>query len=269
MSDCGPGRSPPRGGPVSSGAVARIAAQRFRLPWICGRMMTDLVSHRPCGARCSASAKGSSPNRGGAGPRCSPPIARRGVAHRRVAVAARHNCANPVRDAMLDVVDLALMLRTGGGPLGIRPSGVVGGVSRTGAVSAHGREPDCRPSPRRPRPHRQRSWSLDLSGGPPTSSLDPRRPSSRIHRRPDDRPVHIRSRAAGQEDRDTAMSSSRGRCAIGADAAMASPKASRVAAIIFDGNGPGATALTVMLRAELFGKHTRAGVARPCLAEYE
>ena len=32
----------------------------------------------------------------------------------------------------------------------------------------------------------------------------------------------------------------------GADAAIASPKASRVAAIIFDGNGPGATALTVM-----------------------
>ena len=43
-----------------------------------------------------------------------------------------------------------------------------------------------------------------------------------------------------------AMSSSRPMRRSGAEAAIESPKASSVAAIIFDLNGPGATALTVM-----------------------
>lgn len=42
------------------------------------------------------------------------------------------------------------------------------------------------------------------------------------------------------------MSSGRPIRFIGADAAISSPKASRVAAIIFDSNGPGATAFTVI-----------------------
>ena len=43
-----------------------------------------------------------------------------------------------------------------------------------------------------------------------------------------------------------AMSSGRPMRFSGADAAIWSPKASRVAAIIFDSNGPGAMAFTVM-----------------------
>ena len=43
-----------------------------------------------------------------------------------------------------------------------------------------------------------------------------------------------------------AMSSGRPMRFIGADAAIWSPKADSVAAIIFDSNGPGATALTVI-----------------------
>ncbi len=66
------------------------------------------------------------------------------------------------------------------------------------------------------------------------------------------------------------MSSGRPMRLSGADAAISSPCAARVAAIIFDSNGPGATALTVIPRGPSSRASTRVSWWTPALlAEYE
>jgi hypothetical protein len=63
------------------------------------------------------------------------------------------------------------------------------------------------------------------------------------------------------------MSSGRPMRRSGADDAMASPKSRSVAAIIFDSNGPGATALTVMPRGPSSRASTRVRWCSPALLE--
>ena len=62
-----------------------------------------------------------------------------------------------------------------------------------------------------------------------------------------------------------AMSSGRPMRPSGEAAAIASPIASWVAAIILDSNGPGATALTVMCRGPSSRASTRVSWCRPAL----
>ena len=100
---------------------------------------------------------------------------------------------------------------------------------------------------------RSRMAALPLStsgvrGKSGKSGLGPGRAGSGGHAAVDrnDRSVDVGARAAGEKHRDAAMSSSRPMRFMGTAAAIASPNASRVAAIIFEGNGPGATAFTVM-----------------------
>ena len=62
-----------------------------------------------------------------------------------------------------------------------------------------------------------------------------------------------------------AMSSARPMRPSGDAAAISSPRAARVAAIIFDSNGPGATALTVMCRGPSSRASTRVSWCSPAL----
>ena len=65
----------------------------------------------------------------------------------------------------------------------------------------------------------------------------------------DDRAGDVRAGAAGEVDRDAGhVVGSADAARAATSAAIESPKSRSVAAIIFDSNGPGATALTVMLR---------------------
>ena len=66
-----------------------------------------------------------------------------------------------------------------------------------------------------------------------------------------------------------AMSSGRPMRLSGAEAAICSPNASRVAAIIFDSNGPGATALTVMVGASRLARCRVSWCTAALDAEYE